>query len=159
MTATPAPMTASALSERPRLHLVRQPEPAVEWTDSDYPSIEPGIYQGYCRFAHWYRDPQFKRWTCLLLFDAFAEGTDCLLGTIPLWFNGGDGTKPRASRRGHYLPAWVKANGGPPARKDRLSPAVFLKRMAKIRVADTEKGPLRYSIVREIIEWETGGKA
>ena len=152
-------MTASALSERPRPHLVRQPEPAVEWTDSDYPSIESGIYEGYCRFAHWYRDPQFKRWTCLLLFDAFAEGTDCLLGTIPLWFNGGDGTKPRASRRGHYLPAWVKANGGPPARKDRLSPAVFLKRMAKIRVADTEKGPLRYSIVREIIEWETGGKA
>jgi hypothetical protein len=150
-------MSAAKVAGRSGPRLVSPPEPSVEW--ADYPRIQPGVYRGYCRIAHWYRDSHFKRWTCLLVFDVFADGSETSLGLIPLWFNGGAGAKPRASRRCLYLPAWIKANGGPPARRNRLSPSVFTKRIAKIRVADTRGGPLPYTVVREIIEWETGGRA
>jgi hypothetical protein len=130
-------------------------EEEVIWPD--YTRVEPGIYRAYCKFAKWYRDPQFKRWTCLLQFDLLTENLDVSLGIVPIWFNGGNGQKPRAELRSNYLPAWVKANGGPPARKDRLSPKVFLRRMARVRVDDTD-GPVPYSVVREILEWATGIK-
>jgi len=67
----------------------------------------------------------------------------------------GNGDKPRASRRGKYFPEWVRAHGGPPTRGDRLSPNVFLRRHARVEIGDT-KGPAPYSVVRRIIEWETG---
>ena len=139
--------------ERPALHLVRENEPAVEW--ADYPRLEPGDYPAYCKRAKWYWDPGFNRWTCILLFDALAEGGQRSLGTIPMWFNGGAGERPKAGRRTHYLPAWVKANGAPPARRDRLSPSIFVGRMARVRIGDT-KGPHPYSVVRRILEWSTG---
>jgi hypothetical protein len=140
-------------SERPALHLVPETEPAVEW--AEYLRIEPGDYSAYCKRAKWYWEPGFKRWTCILLFDVSKEGQNASLGTIPVWFNGGAGERPKAGRRTLYFPAWVKANGGPPARRDRLSPSVFVRRMARVRVNDTN-GPLPYSVVRQILEWSTG---
>jgi hypothetical protein len=128
-------------------------EPDVVW--GDYVRLEPGNYQAYCKRANWYWDPSYKRWTCLLLFDVLATNLNDSLGTIPLWFNGGDKDKPRAGRRGLYLSEWVRANGGPPVRKDRLSPKVFIKRMAHIQVGDT-KGSMPYSVVRQILNWNTG---
>ena len=139
--------------ELPALHLVRENEPAVEW--ADYPRLEPGDYPAYCKRAKWYWEPGFKRWTCILLFDVLKEDQNGSLGTIPRWFNGGAGERPKAGRRTLYFPSWVKANGGPPARRDRLSPSVFVRRMARVRVDDT-KGPLPYSVVRKILEWSTG---
>jgi hypothetical protein len=136
------------------LRLVKENEPAVEW--GEYPRIEPGVYPGYCKRAQWYWEPGFKRWTCILLFDVLSECLQRPLGTIPMWMNGGNGDKPKAGRRTRYLPEWVRANGGPPARRDRLSPRVFAKRMASVRVADTVKGALPYSVVRQILEWSTG---
>lgn len=135
------------------LRLVDTHEPVGAW--KEYARIQPGIYPAYCRWGKWYRDPGFKRWTCLLRFDIFTAGLDEVLATIPMWFNGGGGDSPRIGRRSMYLSAWVNANGGPPARRDRLSPIVFVHRMAKVRVADT-KGPIPYSVVRTIVEWTTG---
>jgi hypothetical protein len=140
-------------SERPALHLVSENEHAVKW--AEYPRIEPGDYPAYCKRAKWYWEPGFKRWTCILLFDVWTDGPNTPLGTIPMWFNGGAGERPKAGRRTLYFPAWLKANGGPPARRDRLSESVFVRRMARVRVGDT-KGPLPYSVVRQILEWSTG---
>jgi hypothetical protein len=138
----------------PRLRLVREEEPAVDW--ANYPRIEPRVYSAYCKKAHWYWDPGFKRWTCLMLFDVLTEDLQSSLATVPMWMNGGSGDGPRAGLRSIYFPAWVKANGGPPARKDRLSPRVFEKRMARVRVGDTFKGAVTYSVVRQILDWSTG---
>jgi hypothetical protein len=142
--------------ERPTLRLVGDNEPAVEW--QEYPRIQPGEYPAYCTWAKWYWEPGYKRWTCLLKFKVFSANLMDTLGTIPMWFNGGGGEKPRAGRRSLYLPAWVKANGGPPTRRDRLSPSVFVRRMARVRVGDTQ-GPVPYSVVRQIVEWTTGGRS
>jgi hypothetical protein len=139
--------------ELPNIHLVPAAEPAVAW--AEYLRIEPGNYQAYCRLAKWYVDPGFKRWTCILLFDVFAAGGITSLGTIPLWFNGGTGKSPKAGRRTFYFSAWVLANGGPPLRRDRLAPSVFVRRMARVSVRDT-KSLAPYSVVAQILEWSTG---
>ena len=87
------------------------------------------------------------------LYDCFT--TPRSQACVPQWFPLGSRDKPRASRRGTYFPEWVRANGGPPPRRDRLSPSVFVHRMARVQVGDTD-GPAPYSVVRRIIEWETG---
>jgi hypothetical protein len=151
-------MTSSAVIPSDRstskpFHGRRMRDPAVTW--SNYPRINPGEYQAYCRFAKWYRDPTYKRWTCIIQFEVVAENMIDSLGVIPMWLNGGDGEEPSAPRRSRYFPEWVKANGEPPIREDRMSPRVFTQRMARVRVGDT-KGPAPYSVVREILEWHTG---
>jgi hypothetical protein len=137
-----------------RPSLVNEEEPSVTW--ANYPRIKPGDYPAFCRRAHWYWEPGFKRWSCILLFDVFREDLQASLGKIPMWLNGGNGENPHAGRRARYLLEWVKAKGGPPARRDRLSPRVFEERMAKVRVDDTSSGAVRYSVVRQILEWSTG---
>jgi hypothetical protein len=126
---------------------------AIEW--KDYPHIPPGEYRAYCKWGKQYRDPGFRRWLCLLRWDVFSDDLVRVIATLPQWFPLGSRDKARASRRGKYLPAWILANGGPPARRDRLSPSVFVHRMARVEVGDTE-GPAPYSVVRQIIQWETG---
>jgi hypothetical protein len=133
--------------------LVPQSEPAIQWRD--YARIEPGVYLAYCPWAKHYWDPGFKRWTCLLRFDVLSGDLLRLIARVPLWFPLGAGDKPHASRRGKYLPEWIRANGGPPARHDRLSPNVFTGRMVRIEIGDT-KGDAPYSVVRKILSWETG---
>jgi hypothetical protein len=136
----------------------RKPHPeadAIEW--KEYPRTEPGEYFALCYWAKRYRDPGMRRWTCLLRWDVLS---DDLLTTIakcvPLWFALGNGEKPHASRRGKYLPEWVRANGGPPGRGDRLSPSVFTRRIARVEISDTNS-PVPYSVVKRIIRWETDG--
>jgi hypothetical protein len=126
---------------------------AIKW--EDYPRIPQGHYRAYCKYGKHYRDPGFKRWTCLLRWDVLTDDLLRVLACVPMWFHLGDGRKPRASRRGKYFPEWIRANGAPPVRKDRLPPSVFVYRMARVKIGDT-KGPAPYSVVREIIEWETG---
>src|SRR5271157_600207 len=100
----------------------------INWRE--YPRIPPGQYFAYCRRANRYRDPQFKRWTCLLHWDVLGDDLTTVIATLPCWLPLGNGEQPHASRRGKYLPEWVRANGGPPARGDRLSPRIFVRRMA-----------------------------
>jgi hypothetical protein len=126
---------------------------AIEW--KDYPRIPPGEYRAYCKWGKQYRDPGFRRWLCLLRWDVLSDDLVRVIACVPQWFPLGSRDKPRASRRGKYLPEWVRANGGPPARRDRLSPGVFIHRMARVEIGDTE-GPAPYSVVRRIVEWETG---
>jgi len=128
-------------------------EPEVIW--NEYPLIEQGSYPAYCKTAKWYWEPGYKRWTCLLLFDVLAANLVDTLGRIPLWFNGGAGVKPKTSLRSLYLPAWVMANAGPPVRNDRLSPKVFVARMARV-IVGTSKSIIPYSVVRRIVKWESG---
>jgi hypothetical protein len=132
----------------------RRPDPdAIEC--KDYPRIPPGEYRAYCKWGKQYRDPGFRRWLCLLRWEVLTDDLARVIASVPQWFPLGSQEKPRASRRGKYLPEWIRANGGPPARGDRLSPGVFVYRMARVEVGDTE-GPAPYSVVRRIIEWETG---
>lgn len=128
--------------------------PEIEWTD--YPRIPPGDYFAYCAFARKYFDPMFKRWTCILRFQVLHDNRFDVVARIPIWFSLGSGEKPRASRRSNYLKEWVEANSGPPVRGDRLSPQVFVHRIARVEVGDTTKGPVPYSVVRKILCWETG---
>jgi hypothetical protein len=88
-----------------------------------------------------------------------------ILGRLTLFLNLGSEDRPHATRRKKYWSAWELANGGPPQRSDRMSPRVFTKRYAVVRVADTTKdarqqavtGDHAYSVVTEVLEWETGG--
>lgn len=135
------------------LVLVPRSEPQIGWRD--YDRIEPGMYCAYCRWAKTYRDPGFKRWTCLLRFDVLSDDLIRVLAHVPFWMNLGTGDKPDAGRRKRYFREWVRANSDPPRRKDRLSPQVFARRMARVEIGDTE-GPAPYSVVRKILSWETG---
>jgi hypothetical protein len=136
--------------------LVPPSEPAIQWRD--YDRIEPGTYPAYCRWAKQYRDLGFHRWTCLLRWDVLANDLLTVISSIPMWLPLGNQKEPWASRRGKYLKEWVSANGGPPARDDRLSPRIFTKRIARVEVGDTDpqRSPVPYSVVRRIVTWETG---
>lgn len=139
---------------RPSNHRPLQDD-SIRW--AAYPRIAPGVYLAYCSWAKRYRDPGFKRWTCLLRWDVYA-GDNLILPlarSVPLWFALGVKEVPNAPRRGKYLPEWVRANGGPPTKGDRLSPRVFTFRFARVEIGDA-KSPVPYSVVKKVIEWETG---
>jgi hypothetical protein len=131
----------------------RRSVPEIEWRD--YPRIVPGEYFGYCKSARQYRDPGYQRWTCLLLWDVFSEIGGDVRATIPLWLSLGNRMNPRATTRGNYLKTWVIANDGPPKRRDRISPRVFLRRMARVEIGDCAS-IIPYSVVKRIVRWETG---
>ncbi len=146
---TPAALQRKAPQPR------RRPGPdAIDWTD--YPRIPPGKYSAYCAWAGEYHDPIFKRWTCLLRFDVLHGNQVDVVARIPMWLALGNCDKPRASRRSNYLKEWVEANSGPPIRGDRLSPKVFVHRIATVEVGDTTKGPVPYTVVKKILRWQTG---
>ena len=125
----------------------------AEWRE--YPRIAPGVYRAYSAVAKFHFDESFGRWVCFIRWDVFTDGGRIV--RIPLWYNLSKGKKPKAARRSKYFKEWVKANGGPPARGERLSPAVFRHRMALVEIDDTDikKSPVPYSVVRKILEWET----
>jgi hypothetical protein len=138
-------------------------EPEITWTH--IPRIEPGVYPAYARSARIVRDGFYKRWYCAVQFDVLSDGLVEVLAELTLFLNMGDADKPHAGRRGNYWQAWIAANGGPPQRKDRLSPRVFTRRHARVSVGDTTKNfkqaPIAesnvYSVVRHVVRWETGG--
>jgi len=136
---------------------IRNPKVAehegIEW--NEYPRIPPGEYAAYCYWGKRYYDPGMHRWTCLLRWDVLADDLQQTIARcIPLWFPLGNGEKPRASRRGKYLPEWVRANGAPPTPGDRLSPRVFTQRMARVEIGDTQSAA-PYSVVKKILRWDT----
>jgi hypothetical protein len=135
----------------------KQSDDNIEISWSDYPHVEPGEYRAYCRVAKTYFDVRFKRWTCLLRFDLLSNDSQRVLAErIPFWLSLGYGEKPHASRGSRYFATWLDANGGhKPRRSDRLSHRIFLRRICRVRVADSESKTL-YSKVREILSWETG---
>lgn len=137
--------------------------PEIDWHYCE--RIEPGDYPAYSRSAKIYRDRQFKRWLCAVQFDILDDSFAKVLARLTWYLNLGQGEKPRAGRRGNYWAAWVKANGGQPKRADRLSPRPFERRYAGVSVGDTTKNHRQmtitvgegYSVVRDVLRWDTGG--
>ena len=140
-----------AIVHQQRPPLVHAAEPEIAW--QDYDRIEPGVYFGYCKWAKRYQYPRFRRWTCLLRFDVLSDDLLQVLARVPWWMSLGKREKPHAGRGSRYFREWVRANGRPPTRGDRLSPKVFTRRMARVEIADT-KSEAPYSVVRRIISWE-----
>jgi hypothetical protein len=148
--------------KRPGPRLVRDAEPEISWRYCA--RIGPGEYPAYSRSATVYRDRQFKRWVCAVQFDILDGSLTRVLARLTWYLNLGSGDKPRAGRRGGYWAAWVEANNGQPKREDRVSPGVFAKRYAIVSVSDTTKnhrqitvmGEDSYSVVRNVLRWETG---
>jgi hypothetical protein len=138
-----------------RPKLVRTMELEITW--DDYPCIQPGEYLAICRTAKLYRDPGFKRWVCLLLWDVVRElSLDPIARRVPMWLNLGEGPKPHAGRRSRYLQEWIRANDGrPPNRGDRVSPRIFSRRLARVQIEDANS-QIPYSKVGQILSWETG---
>ena len=91
-------------------------------------------------------------------WDILTDDLMHTIATIPYWLSLGQKDEPYASKRSHYLREWVRANGAPPVRGDRLSPRVFTRRIARVEVGDTDgkKSPVPYSVVKRILQWETG---
>jgi len=91
-------------------------------------------------------------------WDVLGDDLTTVIATVPYWLSIGRKEKPHASKRSKYLREWVRANGAPPTRGDRLSPRVFVRRIARVAVGDTdpEKSPVPYSVVKKIVRWETG---
>jgi hypothetical protein len=141
----------------------REQPPEIWWTFTA--RIDPGEYPAYSRSAAVYRDRQFKRWVCAVQFDVLDGSLTNVLARVTWYINLGSSDKPHAGRRGNFWSAWVRANGGPPKRNDRLSPRVFEHRHATVRVEDTRKTHRQnvisaeesYSVVRDVVEWQTGG--
>jgi hypothetical protein len=145
---------------KPKRRRKGEQEPEITWTH--IPRIEPGVYPAYSRSARIVWDGYYKRWCCAVQFDVLTDDLAEVLAELTLFLNMGDSDKPHAGRRGNYWQAWIAANGGPPQRKDRLSPRVFTRRHARVRVGDTtqnfKQAPIApYSVVRSVVGWETGG--
>jgi hypothetical protein len=140
-------------------------QPEISWTYT--PRIEPGEYPAYSRATAVYWDGQFKRWVCAVQFDVLDGSLMNVVARLTWYLNLGARAKPKAGRRTNYWQAWLRANGGPPKRNDRMSPRVFERRHAMVRVEDTTRthrqnaisADERYSVVRDVIEWRTGGPA
>jgi hypothetical protein len=145
---------------KPKRRRKGEQEPEITWTH--IPRIEPGVYPAYCRSAKLVRDGHYKRWYCAIQFDVLSDDLGEVLAELTLFLNIGDGEKPHAPRRSNYWQTWIAANGGPPQRKDRLSPRVFERRYARVSVGDTtqnfKQAPIAaYSVVRHVVRWESGG--
>ncbi len=151
-------------SDRARIAAKRRAEPEITW--QHVPRLKPGEYKAYCRAAKIYRDGAYKRWVCAIHFDVLDDSLQ-KMGRLTWYLNLGSEDAPHATRRKKYWDAWVKANGGAPKRKDRLSPSVFVKRYAVVVVGDTAKnskqelitGEFAYSVVKDVVRWETGTPA
>jgi hypothetical protein len=151
------------LSSHPRvLAAKKRIEPNIDF--HYVPRFEPGPHRSYSRSAKIYRDKNYKRWVCAVQFDVLAENSDEVLGRVTWFLNLGNRDKPNASRRSRYWAAWLKANGGSPQRRDRLSPRVFTGRMALVELRNTVKNTRQtpvaaadsYSVVHDVREWQTG---
>jgi hypothetical protein len=154
--------SAQPKPRNPKLAVVRN-RPEISWTYQE--RLEPGEYPAYSRSARVYRDRQFKRWVCAVQFDLFEESLMNVMARLTWYLNLGSKETPHAGRRTNYWAAWVKANGGPPKRRDRISDNVFVGRQAVVRVEDTGKNHRQiavsadesYSVIRDVVEWQTGG--
>lgn len=148
-------------SDRNQHRRRRQSEPEIDW--QFVPRLPPGEYQAISRNASVYSDRQFKRHVCAVHFDVLNESGMEVIGRCTWFLNLGSKDGPRCGRRSNYWRAWVKANGGPPKRSDRMSPCIFEDRCARVRLEDTTKdfrqvavdSEMAYSVVREVIEWQT----
>ncbi|MCP4570633.1 MAG: hypothetical protein GY841_23860 [FCB group bacterium] len=140
---------------------VRDPEEEGPDAQEFWPQIKPGDYEAVC-----YKTETGKSWgnrrSLFLKFRIYGgeyDGTELFM--VCPYPKG-----QKLSRRTKYYHQWMFANGGPPARGQRLARKVFLHRMYKVLVVDTQRkrdnGTLlpdfaQYSIISTILEVMTGG--
>lgn len=137
-----------------------------EISSRSYDHIQPGEYTGYCRSVKTYFDSHWRRWVCQSQWDIVDDSRMNTLAQITKFFNLGEAKTPKAtSRRANYWRAWVDANAGrPPMRGQKMNPNIFLRRFARVTVADVEKDfngnalsdAEVYSVISKIVTWETG---
>jgi hypothetical protein len=147
---------------RPFLVKQAQAEPEVAWRPRDH--ITPGQYPAFSCNAKIFRDGIYKRWTCLVNFDVLDDSLIVVIARLGWFLNLGHGEEPRAGQRGRYWAAWILANSGrAPKRNDRLAPGIFRNRHAVVLVRDVERdfrgvtSQEPYSVVADVLSWETGG--
>jgi len=135
-------------------------EPDFEPTSEGFPPrIPPGEYEAICHKADsgigWgYRRTLYLRFR---IYGGEHDGVDLFLAS----------PYPDRVRYRHKLhKQWMLAIGGPPPNGQRFAKKVFLNRMFKVLVQDTERrhegGKIlpdfaQYSIVKTILEPLTGG--
>src|SRR5262249_59375937 len=102
--------------------------------ENPYPRYQPGVYDVRCYGAEEYRDPRFRCWKCRLDCHFLTDS-----GTVPGFLNLGTGDKPQAGRGSEYRRVWVMANGAQPKKRQLLSRRVFVDKIFRVRIADTER--------------------
>ncbi len=126
---------------------------------AEYPLVAPGRLTLQCVGARIYRHAGLpdSPWKCELQFrDGFGELS--IFG----FFHLGCGDESHAGRTSRYWSAWTLANGGPPRKRQVMSPRVFKGRWFVVDVETvTKKGKgakaeplpehMRYSVVRKIV--------
>lgn len=142
---------------------MRQKEPQI--THDDYARIAPGKYRAYCRAARIYFDPGYRKWLCVLRWDIFDPTGFKAIARVPQWLY--IGRRQHCTRRSQFWREYCRANGGPPARQDRMGTSVFMRRIASVLVRDTKRPELKvgepplphspYSVVEQVLSYETGG--
>lgn len=119
------------------------------------PWVPEGQYLAFCKTAHKYRNPRFKREEIAVQFvlcDCKWAGT-----TLTRYYSARTAGRPRSN----YYREWVIANQGvPPSRGDRMPSRKFTRKLFNVRVSTVatdayqEKLPpaLQYSKVAAILE-------
>lgn len=98
--------------------------PALIWRGTEYPRMEPGIYQvrgvSY-QGPEWLRT--YQRWALRVEFELVTEP-----GRASAFPNfGTDPREPRVGRQSKYWKEWVKANGELPRKGQEMTPDIFLE--------------------------------
>jgi len=107
-----------------------------------------------CCRAKLYRDPRFRCWKCRLDCQFLTEPD-----TVSGFLNLGTDDKPHAGRGSEYRRVWVMANDAQPKKRQVLSTRIFVGKVFRVRIADTERRhdgrehleTERYSTIKEFL--------
>lgn len=102
--------------------------------ENPYPRLTPGTYQAQCVRGKIYKDPQFHCWKAILWYKLPFGGQE-----VCGFFHLGNGDKPKAGPRSEYKRAWTIANGGPPRKRQELSPRAFKDKVFDVEIGDVRK--------------------
>jgi hypothetical protein len=101
--------------------------------ENTYPRVPQGRYQARCTAVKLYRDPRFG-WKIRLEFFLISNFT-----YVYGFYNGGHKDHPRFGRGSRYRRDWSMVNGGPPKKRQRLTPRIFLDKIFEVQVGDTRR--------------------
>lgn len=155
-------LSQSAFAQKPKNEKLTLVEPEIGGDCT--PRIAPGEYPALSRDSIVYRDRQFGRWICAIRFDILDESRLKTIARLKWFLNLGAREKPYAGKRGNFWAAWYQANGRAPRQSDRFSRRAFEGRSATVLVGDvavshaqSSRDPeSNYSVVRNVIQWESG---
>jgi hypothetical protein len=112
--------------------------------------IEPGTYPARSTKVVIYPVARFGILKARVNWQVFDE-QGAHLACLCQFYNLGDGKK--VGRGSNYFRDWIAANGAPPKRGDRLSPAIFENRTGALVEVSTANVMPQYSVVRKVKSW------